>query len=234
MNSPRPLRFFALAAGFSVALTLGGCVTLLPKTEPAQLYRFDVSGEASPQSETQAAGFWVYRAPTSFARGAEGDQILTLNGDQVAYIAGARWVAPAAALFDEAESHAFDRSSGPAHLNRRGEVGNGLVNLRLDVEAFESSYLDGPGNPPTVVVQVRASLSRVTDRQPLATHMFESRRKVDSNRLGAIVPGFNGAVTDVLGQVVAWTDAEGSKAVAAGQASPLSASTGSATARPGP
>ena len=217
-----------------MALALGGCVTLLPKTEPAQLYRFDVSGGASTQPVADAAGFWVYRAPTSFARGADGDQILTLSGDQVAYIAGARWIAPAAVLFDGAESHAFDQSSGAAHLNRRGEVGNGLVNLRLDVGAFEARYLDGAGAPPTVVVQVRASLSRVTDRQPLATRIFESRKKVDSNRVGAIVPGFNAAVTDVLDQVVVWTDTEGSKAVAPGQTSPAPASTASAAATPGP
>ena len=218
-------------AGLSAGLALGGCVTLLPKTAPVQLYRFDVAeaGQAD-QAVANSAAIWVHRAPTSFARGAEGDQILTITGDQAAYIAGARWVAPAGALFDDAESHVFDRSSGPVRLGRRGEVGAAALNLRLDVETFEARYVEGAGSAPTIVVQVRASLDRVADRTPVATRMFESRKKASSNNVGAIVPQFDAALSEVLGQVVDWTNAEAAQSAA----TPASASTASASVKPGP
>lgn len=202
-----------LAAGVAIALGLGGCVTVFPKSKAAQLYRFDVAAiDPAAPAPAEGAGFSVFRAPTSFAHGSDSDRILTVTGDQVAYVAEARWIASAAVLFDEAESHAFDRSGGPAHLGRRGEALNAPVALRLDVDAFEARYLDGSAAPPTVVIEIRAGLTRTSDHQLIASRIFEARKKVAENRVGEIVPGFDAALSDVMGQIVAWTDAEGAKA----------------------
>ncbi|MDR3506815.1 MAG: ABC-type transport auxiliary lipoprotein family protein [Caulobacteraceae bacterium] len=197
-----------LAAGLALALGLGGCVTLLPKTAPVQLYRFDVAGADVVGSPPAAAvpDILIQRAPTTFVRAAGSDRILTVTGDQIAYIADARWVSAASTLFDEAETRAFDRSAGPVRLTRRGETLNAPAGLRLDVQTFEVRY--GAGAGPTVVVQVRASLTRSLDRKPVAAQIFESRQKVASNRVGGIVPGFDAAVTDVLGQIITWTNAQ--------------------------
>lgn len=204
-------RLAALAAGLTLGLALAGCVTVFPKVKPAQLYRFDVApSDAAPQAPSVVAPFSVYRAQTSFNRGADGDRILTMTADQAAYMADARWIAPASVLFDEAESHAFDQSNGAARLGRRGEMVNAPVSLRLDVEAFETRYTDGPTTAPTVVIRVRGNLTRVSDRKILAVRMFESRKKVDDNRVSAIIPGYDAALSEVLGQIVAWTNAEGS------------------------
>jgi cholesterol transport system auxiliary component len=62
-----------------------------------------------------------------------------------------------------------------------------------------------------VVIRVRANLTHIADRKALAVRMFESRKKVDDNRVSAIVPGYDAAVTDVLSQIVTWTNAEASK-----------------------
>ncbi len=201
----------ALALGLTLGAGLTGCVTVFPKAIPAQMYRFDVSPSETPPTPSTATPFSVYRAPTSFNRGADGDKILTMTGDQAAYVAAARWVSPASVLFDEAESRAFDLSGGPARLGRRGELVSAPINLRLDVEAFETRYADGPAAAPTVVVRVRANLTRVVDRKTLAVRVFESQKKVADNRVSAIVPGYDAAVSDVLGQIVAWTNDEGSK-----------------------
>ena len=217
-----PIRLFApgrrrrtgiLAAGLVVAMGLSGCVTVFPKSKAAQLYRFDVAAaDPATPAPVDGAGFSVSRGPTSFAHGSDTDRILTVTGDQVAYIAEARWISSAAALFDEAESHAFDRSGRPAHLGRRGESLNAPVALRLDVDAFEARYLDGPSAPPTVVIEIRAGLTRTSDHQLMASRIFESRKKVSENRVGEIVPGFDDALSDVMGQIVTWVTAEGAKA----------------------
>jgi len=199
-----PLRVLVLGAA---ALSLSGCVTLFPKQVPAQLYRFGIAApaEAPAKAEPQIS---VARANTTFTHGAESDQILTSTGDQVAYVAGARWVAPAVSLFDEAESAAFDQSAIHVRLARRGEMVQAPVGLRLDVETFEARYENGASAAPTVVVRIRAILTHIGDRKVLAAHTFEVSKPAEANRVGAIVTGFDAALTDCLGQVVTWTDAQ--------------------------
>jgi cholesterol transport system auxiliary component len=201
VTSSPSIRWIALAA---LCLSLGGCVTLFPKSVPAQLYQFNVVPPAQPA--TPGAMVSVLRAPTNFVRGAESDMILTSTGDQMAYIAAARWISPASALFDQAESDAFDGYATRARLARRGEIVSAPVSLRLDVETFEARYLNGPGAAPVVVVKVHAVLIRTADRTILATQTFDSQKPAAENRVGAIVPAFDAALTDVLKQVVSWTD----------------------------
>ena len=195
----------------AVAFSLPGCVSLLPKTTPAQLYSLTVA--ASPTNAAEISrGFNVQRLPTAFASEAEGSQILTVDGDQAAYIAAARWDAPAAQLFDEAETMAFDRASGPARLLRAGDSASGPVGLRLDVQSFEARYLGGPKAAPTVVVSVRALLIGTADHKVIADQVFESQRPAADDRVGAIVDGFDAATTDVLTRIVDWTGREGAAA----------------------
>ena len=93
-------RSLAVAA---LAVSLSGCITLLPKTKPVGLYRF---GEAQVSVAKGPPGtmFGVLKTPSAFTRAAAGDRILTSTSGEVAYIAGARWVSPAFVLFEEARS----------------------------------------------------------------------------------------------------------------------------------
>ncbi len=202
MKPIRSIRWIALAG---LGLALSGCITLFPKSIPAQLYRFEVAPPAQPTSAPQTV-VSVLRAPTSFAHGAEGDQILTSTGDQVAYISGARWIVPAVNLFDQAESSAFDQYATRVRLAQRGEILNAPMSLRLDVETFEARYADGASAAPTVVIRIHAILIRTADRKVIAASTFTSRKAAEANRVSAIVPAFDAALTDILGQVVAWTD----------------------------
>lgn len=193
-----------LAAALGVALILGGCVTVFPKTKPVQLYRF---GQDAAASATGAGGVpvTVLHAPTSFTAAAAGDRILTSTGRQTAYIADARWVSPAAVLFDEAESRALSAPGGPVRLIRRGQPASAPLMLRLDVETFEARYDEGSGGAPTVVVTIEGELTRLTDRQIVGARTFEVRKPAAGNRVGAIVEAFDAATSDALGQVSVWT-----------------------------
>jgi len=199
-----------LRATIAAAATLGlaGCAfSLFPKTTPAQLYTLSENA-AAPAAEA-ARSFNVIRLPTDFVHEAQSDRILTVDGDQAAYIADARWDAPASQLFDQAETVAFERSSGPARLLRTGDAGAAAVSLRLDVQTFEARYLGGPKAAPTVVVSVHALLVAATSRKVVADKVFESQRAATDNRVGAIVSAFDDATTDVLAHIVDWTGREG-------------------------
>jgi cholesterol transport system auxiliary component len=203
-------RSIARAATLMLCVGLGACVTLFPKAKPVQIYQFGLeTSPAAPSASSPAAAFNVLRSSTSFTLPADGDRILTTDGHDVAYIADARWAGPASVLFDEAEARAFEAAGGPARLIRRGDVASGVLSLRLEVESFEARYAGSDKVAPTVVVEVRGVLVRMSDRKVLGDHSFESHKPATDNRVGAIVQAFDAATSDVLGQVVTWTNAQG-------------------------
>ena len=207
------MRILRAALAAAAALALAGCFSLFPKSAPAQLYTFQVTTPASGADVSRS--FSVQRLPTGFAREADSDQILTTTGDQAAYIAGARWVAPASQLFDQAETVAFERSAGPVRLLRTGDASAAPLSLRLDVQTFEARYLAGPTAAPTVVVSVHALLVAARTRKVVDDQVFDSQQAAGDNRVGAIVTAFNAATTDVLSRIVEWTAREGAPAAAA-------------------
>jgi cholesterol transport system auxiliary component len=204
--APPLLRVVGVAA---TALALSSCISLLPKTKPSHLYRFgQTTAAAADAPAAQADQVGVFRANSVFQRESAGDRILTLSGGKVAYVAETRWVAPAATLWDEAVLAAFDADPGPARLISRGEPASAAYVLRLDVRNFETRYDHGPKAAPTVVVRVRAAMTRGTDRSLVSEQIFEKQITASDNRVGAIVPAYDRAVAEVLKDVIAWTNAQ--------------------------
>jgi len=194
------LRATAMAAA---AMALSGCITLFPEAEPAKLYRFEISAP----SEVAAKTFTVTRGPIAFDRAAASDGIVAVTGDTVAYIDSARWVAPAQQIFEEELVRAFQ--AGPARLIGRGEVGKSDWLMRLDVQRFEADYRNGPEGPPVVVVEIKVALTRnLRDGQTFET-VVKSEVQASDNRVSAIVPAFNQALTKSLADVNNWVMATG-------------------------
>lgn len=185
------------------AVTLSGCISLFPEAEPAKLYRFEI---AAP-SEVSAKTFEVTRGPIAFDRAAAGDGILTATNGAMAYIDSARWVAPAQQIFEEELVRAFQ--AGPARLIGRGEVGKSDWLMRLDVQRFEADYRNGPEAAPVIVVEIKVALTRnVRDGQTFET-VLKSEVQAADNRVGAIVPAFNSALTKSLTDLNSWVVATG-------------------------
>jgi cholesterol transport system auxiliary component len=195
-----------LATTFVCALALSGCISLLPKSKPAQLYRFGPSPavSAAPRAAPGANAVAVFRSNGTFQQEAADDRILTIAGGKAAYIAESRWVGPASVLFDQAVAEAFDAS--PVRLIARGQQGRFAYALRLDVRNFEARYDAGPDAAPTVVVRVHAALNRA-DQSIVGEQMFEAKATAADNRVGAIVAAYNAALGEVLGKIVGWTQA---------------------------
>lgn len=208
MTTTRVLAPIGVLAACAVALS--GCA-LLGGGKPANLYRFGqsmVSEPADAAATPAAAWVPVFRAPGAFQREAAGDRILTVTGGKAAYIADTRWVAPAAILFNQALIAAFDANPGPARLVSRGQPGGqAAYMLRLEVRNFETRYDRGAKAAPAVVVRVHAVLSP-RQGEVVRDQIFEAQVRARGNRVGAIVEAYDEAVSEVLGKVVAWTNAE--------------------------
>lgn len=205
----RPSALARLALAGACALMLSGCISLLPKSKPSTLYRFGqaTSAEAGAPASTWTGTVGVLRAGGVFQRESAGDRILTVSDGKVAYIAQTRWVAPAAALWDEALARAFDADNGPVRLLARGEPGSADYILRVDVRNFEAHYDAGPKAAPIVLVRVRAVLTGRTGAGG-GEQMFEARKPASDNHVIAIVSAYDAAVREVLEQLVSWTDTQ--------------------------
>ncbi|MBR7619360.1 membrane integrity-associated transporter subunit PqiC [Phenylobacterium sp. 20VBR1] len=203
-------RLIRLSAVALTAVALTGCISLFPKSKPANLYQFDYVMPADAAAPTAPGDlFGVLKLANGFTKAAAGDRIMTLTGgSDVAYIAEARWASPASVLFDEAVNKAFDQDGAPAHLIGRGEIGKSDYVLKLDVREFQVTYA-APKGRPSVVVNVHATLTKSGDRSLVAERSFTKTVAADDDRQAAIVRAFNVAVSGVLRDLVEWTSALG-------------------------
>ena len=196
-------------AAAAAALALAGCVSVLPKAAPVQLYRFGADAAGPPPAGATAANApGLVLSGVTLPRASAGDGLLTVTGDEAAYIAGARWVSPAAVLMEEAAERAFSARAGRVRLLRRNELAGASGFLTLDVHDFEARYPSSSGAPgaaPVVRVVVHAVIAR-RDGAFAAERTFAVDQPADANRLSAIVPAYDAAVRAVLGQVAAWAD----------------------------
>jgi cholesterol transport system auxiliary component len=196
----RPVRLLVVLAA---AASLGGCVSLFPKAKPSQLYDFSDAPVAPPSASSRAPSA-VMLGAVIFPRAATSDAILTRTGAEAAYIAGARWVAPAQVLFREAVDRAFD-SGGKVRVLARGELGQAAGVVRIEVRTFETRY-PAPEAVPTVTVALQARLTRM-DGSPVDEREFKADTLASDNRVGAIVDAYRASTGKALGDLVAWVEA---------------------------
>jgi cholesterol transport system auxiliary component len=198
-------RLMVASLGLVLMLGLSGCITLFPKTKPVQLYRFGVQTAASVGEQPQDL-VSILKGPTQFNRAASGDRILTMTGQQSAYIADARWFDSAGVLFDASLSNSFSQSTGRSRLIRSGDGALATMSLRLDVRAFEVRYNDR-GRRPVAAVNVQGLLVDADNRTIVAQNLFDCEQKADANRVRDLVEALDKAVTECQSKIVTWTNA---------------------------
>ncbi len=195
------LRVFAsLTAG----IVLAGCISIIPKETPSPLFRFGETPPPAPQGIPAGARHSVQILPLAFDHASAGDRILAVTGDDVAHIRGGRWVSSARNLFDTALTRAFNVEGTGVRLVAWGEAVSPEYFLKVNVVTFEARYDHGLTAAPTVEVEVRAALSKPTDRTLVGEKTFEASAPASENRVGAIAIAFDQAVSKVLAGLVAW------------------------------
>ena len=187
------------------AVALSGCISLFPKTKPAQLYRFGAAAIATPTQPTGAVTLRLQ--PLGFPVAAAGDKMLTIEGDQAAYVGGGRWVTSAVTLFEDAVVETFGARGGPVRLLARGELATPTYMLKVDVRRFEARYEQGAGAPPTVVVEVYAALDSPSTAKRDRQRLFSGSATATDNRIGPIATAYDQAVRKVCGELVDWASA---------------------------
>lgn len=192
------INLFRTALVAATAVALSGCITLFPEADPAKLYRFEIDAPSTVAAKT----FTVTRGPIAFDRAAASDGIVAVTGDQIQYIDSARWAAPAQQIFDEELVRAFQ--AGPGRLIGPGEVGKSDWLMRLDVQRFEANYRNGAEAAPVIVVEIKVALTRNVRDGPSYETVLKTEVQASDNRVSAIIPAFNSALTKSLTDLNSW------------------------------
>ena len=189
----------------TVAMMALSACALLSTPDPVQTYRFG-GAPAATSAAAVASPVQVTLRRVEFPEAVEGDKLLGVTGTEAAYIAGARWVSPAADLYMESIENAFAAQATRVRLIGPRELTRGQRSLDIDVRSFEARY-DAPGATPTIVVTARARMLVLPERTVSAERVFTVEQPATANRVSSIVEAFDLATRDLNTQIVAWTDA---------------------------
>jgi cholesterol transport system auxiliary component len=193
-----------------MAAGLSGCVNVLPKTQPIQLYRFAYApekleqGKAAPALAPRPADGVltpVNFGLVQFPQEAESDRVMTTEGNEISYVAGSRWAAPARQLFVQSVSEGFARSATTVRLDPRGPA-QAVYRLDLNVHHFESAYKRGR---PTVSIALDAQLIRLSDRAVVGQRFITADVGVRRNDMSMMADAYDEATTQAVMALVGFT-----------------------------
>lgn len=197
-------RITSATAMLGAVLMLGGCIgSLVGGGKPDTLYRFGDFDDASAIVQPGLARRTLLLTPASFPAAVAGDRLLTVEGNEVAYLKDVRWASPAPILFRDALTRAFQRRAPDIVLADRTTAGAAQAVLTVDVNKFEAAYENGPDAPP--VIHVSGSSAIVgADRALLGRHAFTHALPASANTTSAVAAAIDVASRDSIVELVDW------------------------------
>jgi len=194
------MRLFAsLIAGTALAL-LASC-SVLPKTEPQQIYRLP----STPLAHDGGAPVnWSLRIDTPQAeRMIDSSRITVLpQGDEISVYKGARWSDTATTLLRNRFVDAFRDNGRVAGLSSDETSLQADYTLAGDLRAFQSVYENGQ---PVVVIRFDARLVKNNGLRIVASRRFDITQPVGGTAVPQVVTAFGQATDALASQLVSWT-----------------------------
>ncbi|MBC8995668.1 membrane integrity-associated transporter subunit PqiC [Pseudomonas sp. N40(2020)] len=198
-------RLALLAAG----VTLISACSILPKSEPSDVYRLP-SAQAPASASSAAPQQWSLRLNKLLASEALNRPSIAVipQGDVISSYKASRWSDPAPVLVRNRLLDGFARDGRVTLLST--DDSNFAADLELggNLQAFQTEY---QGTQASVVVRVDALLVRGYDQRILASRRFEERQPLSDVQVPAVVAGFGQASDRLTAKVVAWAVDQGQK-----------------------
>lgn len=203
--SPSP-RLLALAA----TLSLASACSILPQTEPVDIYRLPVhqaAGSATPAS-------WSLRLNKPLASEAlAGPRIAVIpQGDVISSYKGARWSDPVPMLVRNRLLDGFQRDGRVQRLSADDANLQADYELGGELQAFQSEYR--AKDQVEVVIRYDARLVQGRSHRILASKRFEVRQPLAGIQVPSAVAGFGAASDQLTRQVIDWTVGQATQAQA--------------------
>lgn len=196
-------RFLKTSLIALAATTLSACVSLLPEAEPVAVYRL---GAPAPQTMPAGVEPVIVQVQRPLApAGLSGDEIaIEVNNQHLAYMAGARWIAPAPVIVQNLIVDTFHAQADRVEPVRPSDAIRGRFELRMDMREFEAAYDNGSDAAPLIRVRIAARLIESNGRELAASRVFSAQVRASANRVPDIIQAFNSASTEVAADLARW------------------------------
>lgn len=189
-------------------LTLLGACSILPQSEPSDVYRLPAApAPASANVPTQSWSLRLNKWQASEALNRPSIAVIP-QGDVISSYKGSRWSDPAPVLLRNRLLDGFQRDGRVTLLSTDDSNFQADLELGGSLQAFQTEY---QGTQASVVVRVDALLVRGYDQRILASRRFEERQPLSATQVPAVVAGFGQASDRLTAKVVAWAVEQGQK-----------------------
>ncbi|ULU25190.1 ABC-type transport auxiliary lipoprotein family protein [Dyella terrae] len=188
-----------LFAGTAIAL-LSAC-SVLPKSEPQQIYRLP----ATPLPHDGGATVnWSLRVDTPQAERMIDSSRITVQpqGDTMSVYKGARWSDSATTLLRNRLVDAFRDNGRITGLSSDETSLQADYFLSGDLRAFQTVYENGQ---PVVVIRFDARLVKSNGLRIVASRRFDISQPVSGTAVPQVVTAFGQATDTLASQLVNWT-----------------------------
>ena len=193
----------------ALLLCLAGCAGLHSNESATQVYT--LAPPLPAMAETAAAAPGTPGVPPAAATlkvlrplsapGLDGDAIvLTRGGQQLDFYAHSRWAAPLPELLQSAAIDALRAAGRFRAVQSDAAPLDADYLLQLEIRRFQAEY-HGDG-PPTIVVQLVATLGRRSDRSLISSAVAEGATAAGANRMQSVSAAFEAALGQALAQLV--------------------------------
>ncbi|MCX5506555.1 ABC-type transport auxiliary lipoprotein family protein [Pseudomonas sp. BJa3] len=188
-------------AALATALSLATACSILPQSEPVDIYRLPVSQTARSAAPLD----WSLRLNKPLASEAlAGPRIAVIpQGDVISSYKGARWSDPTPMLVRNRLLDGFQRDGRVQRLSADDSNLQADYELGGELQAFQSEYRSG--GAVEVVIRYDARLVQGRSQRILASKRFEVRQPLRSQQVPAVVAGFGTASDQLARQVIDWT-----------------------------
>lgn len=198
-------RLLPLLLSLPGLLALPGCFSGLNNKAPLRqryVLQPPPPGPASPAATAVApAGALQVLRPTA-APGLAGEGIAVLRpGARLDFYGNARWAADAPAALQSLAIERLRAAGRFATVESEGGPFASQYLLSLDLTHFEARY--GAEGPPTIEVELVASLGRRSDRTLIVTVTAHSTVRAEADRMQSVMAAFEQATGEVLAQLTA-------------------------------
>ncbi|MEQ7921005.1 ABC-type transport auxiliary lipoprotein family protein [Xanthomonas sp. WHRI 1810A] len=191
------------------ALVLSSGCSILPKTEPSDVYRLPTASVSAKPQMPVPWSLRIARPKASQALDSPGIAVIP-QGDVISRYKGARWSDPAPVLLRNRLTDAFYRDGRVQSISTDDSNLQADFELGGELQAFQSEYT---GQAIEVVIRLDARI--VNDRQRIiASRRFEVHQPVKDKRVAAVVAGFGQASDTLTAQLLQWTVEQGQKGYA--------------------
>lgn len=196
----RPGRVVGAAGLLMLALSLGGCGTLLSGGDKA-VPTFDLSAPADFNAPRRGMGLLVVGPPTALAVLDTERIVVEPQPGQITYLDQAQWSDRLPALFQARLIESFENGNRARSVGRAGDGLSADYTLLSDLRAFGIRTYDGG---PVAVVEVSVKIVGANSGRIVAAQVFTARAPAASTSGPDATAALDQASDQVFVELVRW------------------------------